>query len=195
MRYRLIPELRNWETAVKSWAGANGFARRMLFGTLGLQKMPNAADAAVPTRQDLDPSPALSIVENGPEDTLLRPASPSATAAQGNTDGSREEMIRLFTSSFRNGGDMKANDREYVAKVVAARTGVSQAEADKRVNDVITQTKADLDAVRKATAQLAFWLVASLLVGAFCASLAATECGQLRNGIVKSRGLSPAMRT
>jgi catalase len=34
---------------------------------LGLQKMPKPADAAVPTRQDLDPSPALSIVENGPE--------------------------------------------------------------------------------------------------------------------------------
>ena len=34
---------------------------------LGLQKMPKPADAAVPTRQDLAPSPALSIVENGPE--------------------------------------------------------------------------------------------------------------------------------
>ena len=36
-------------------------------GKLGLQKMPKPADAAMPTRQDLDPSPALSIVENGPE--------------------------------------------------------------------------------------------------------------------------------
>ncbi|SEO07141.1 catalase [Bradyrhizobium sp. OK095] len=34
---------------------------------LGLQKMPKPADAAVPTRQDLEPSPALSIVENGPQ--------------------------------------------------------------------------------------------------------------------------------
>jgi catalase len=33
---------------------------------LGLKKMPKPADAAVPTRQDLDPSPALSIVEKGP---------------------------------------------------------------------------------------------------------------------------------
>jgi catalase len=36
-------------------------------GKLGLQKMPKPADAAVATRQDLDPSPALSVVENGPE--------------------------------------------------------------------------------------------------------------------------------
>lgn len=34
---------------------------------LGLQSMPKAADAAVPTRQDLEPSPALSIVERGPK--------------------------------------------------------------------------------------------------------------------------------
>ena len=34
---------------------------------LGFQSMPKPADAAMPTRQDLDPSPALSIVENGPK--------------------------------------------------------------------------------------------------------------------------------
>ena len=34
---------------------------------LGLQAMPKAADAAMPTRQDLPPSPALCIVERGPE--------------------------------------------------------------------------------------------------------------------------------
>ena len=34
---------------------------------LGLKAMPKPADAAVPTRQDLDPSPALGIVEKGPQ--------------------------------------------------------------------------------------------------------------------------------
>ncbi|MBD9455328.1 catalase [Rhizobium sp. RHZ02] len=34
---------------------------------LGFQTMPKAADAAMPTRQDLEPSPALSIVEKGPK--------------------------------------------------------------------------------------------------------------------------------
>ncbi|ASY73436.1 Catalase (plasmid) [Sinorhizobium fredii CCBAU 25509] len=34
---------------------------------LGFQSMPKPADAAVPTRQDLEPSPALSIVERGPK--------------------------------------------------------------------------------------------------------------------------------
>ncbi|AYD05214.1 catalase C [Neorhizobium sp. NCHU2750] len=34
---------------------------------LGMAAMPKAATAAVPTRQDLEPSPALSIVERGPK--------------------------------------------------------------------------------------------------------------------------------
>jgi catalase len=34
---------------------------------LGLKKVPKPADAAMPTKQNLEPSPALSIVENGPE--------------------------------------------------------------------------------------------------------------------------------
>jgi hypothetical protein len=114
-------------------------------------------------------------------DTLLRSDKPAAQAA-GYANDTRGEMVRLFTSSFRNGGDLKPADRDYVSKIVAARTGLSQADAEKRVNEVVTQATADIDAARKATAQLAFWLTASLLIGAFCASLAATEGGGLRDG-------------
>jgi hypothetical protein len=118
---------------------------------------------------------------DGYVDTLLRSDAPAAPNA-GSAQDSRGEMARLFTTSFRNGGDLKPADREYVSKMVAARTGLSQADADKRVNEVVTQAKSDIDAARKATAQLAFWLTASLLIGAFCASLAATEGGGLRDG-------------
>jgi catalase len=34
---------------------------------LGLRKLPKPADAAIATREDLEPSPALSIVANGPK--------------------------------------------------------------------------------------------------------------------------------
>jgi hypothetical protein len=132
---------------------------------------------------------------DGYVDTLLRSDQPSAQAQSANGD-SRPELLRLFTSSFRNGGELKPNDQGYVSRLVAARTGLSQADADKRVANVVTQIKADTDAARKATAQLAFWLTASLLLGAFCASLAATEGGGLRDGTWGSRvHLSPAART
>ncbi len=118
---------------------------------------------------------------DGYVDTLLRSDTPVAATA-GNAPDPRGELTRLFTNSLRNGGDLKPADRTYVSKVVAARTGLSQADADKRVNEVVTEAKADADAARKAAAQLAFWLTASLLIGAFCASLAATEGGGLRDG-------------
>ena len=126
---------------------------------------------------------------DGYVDTLLRSDTPASQQgnAQGNTNESRGELGRLFVSSFRNGTELKPADRDYVSKVVAARTGLSQADADKRVSEVVTQAKTNLDAARRATAQLAFWLTASLLVGAFCSSLAATEGGGLRDGTWKSR--------
>jgi hypothetical protein len=126
------------------------------------------------------------VERHGYVDTLLR-GDPAAQSANSNPADARGEVTRLFTRSFRNGGDLKAPDREYAAKVVAARTGLSQQDAEKRVNDVVTQIKADADAVRKATASLGFWITASLLLGAFCASLAATEGGGLRDGTWKRR--------
>lgn len=176
---------------------AHGFVSWALAAVLGaillVTPAANLVGAGLGTAGQAAATASRSGPMDGYVDTLLRLASPSSQA-QG-ADASREELGRLFTSSFRSGADIKANDREYVGKVVAARTGLSQADADKRVNDVIAQIKADSDAARKATAQLAFWLAASLLLGAFCASLAATEGGELRDGTPRSRKLSPAMRT
>jgi len=128
-------------------------------------------------------------------DTLFRPdpaapaAAPAATA--GNADTSRAEISRLWASSFRNGGDLSAADRTYVARVVAARTGLSQAAAEQRVNEVVTQAKQAADQARKAAAQFSLWLAASLLLGALGASLAAVEGGQLRDGTWNERKLTP----
>jgi hypothetical protein len=122
---------------------------------------------------------ATSGPMDGYVDSLLRSDTPQANA---NPADSRGELTRLLATSFKTGTEMKPADRAYVSKVVAARTGLSQADADARVNQVITEAKANLDAARKATAQLAFWLTASLLIGAFSASLAATEGGGLRDG-------------
>ncbi len=57
IRERMVSHLLNIDEALANMVGTG----------LGLQAMPRPADAAVPTRQDLDPSPKLSIVENGPQ--------------------------------------------------------------------------------------------------------------------------------
>jgi hypothetical protein len=68
---------------------------------------------------------------------------------------------------------------------------MSQADAEKRVNDVITEAKAAADRARRGAAKLAFWMTASLLFGAFAASLAAVEGGQLRDGTWNGKRLVP----
>ena len=70
-----------------------------------------------------------------------------------------------------------------------AQTGISQADAEKRLNETIADAKAAADRARRAAAQLAFWLTAALLFGAFAASLAAVEGGQLRDGTWSDRRL------
>jgi hypothetical protein len=118
---------------------------------------------------------------DGYVDTLLRSDAPAAQNSASPAD-SRGELARLLTTSFHNGSDLSPADRSYVAKVVSARTGLSQADADKRIAEVTTQIKSDLDKARKSAMQLAIWLTLSLFIGAFSASLAATEGGGLRDG-------------
>jgi hypothetical protein len=160
---------------------AHGFIAWALASVLGVLLLASPAGSLISGVTQGSAAASRSGPMDGYVDTLLRSDAPSAQPT-GNANESRGEMLRLFTSSFRSGGELKPADRDYVSKVVAARTGLSQADADKRVTEVVTQAKADIDATRKATAQLAFWLTASLLLGAFCASLAATEGGGLRDG-------------
>jgi hypothetical protein len=65
-----------------------------------------------------------------------------------------------------------------------------QAEAEKRVGDVITQIKKAADDARKAARSLALWFVASMLAGAVASMLGATEGGLLRD----SRWYEPGWR-
>jgi hypothetical protein len=83
------------------------------------------------------------------------------------------------------GGELPAADRTYLAQLVAAQTQMSQSEAEKRVADVIEQARSAADVARRAAAQLSLWLAAAMLIGAFSASLAAIEGGQLRDGTWK----------
>jgi hypothetical protein len=114
-------------------------------------------------------------------DALLRTEPRPAGADAAGGAASRAEVGRLIAPVLRKGGDVSPADRTYLAKVVAARTGLSQPEAEKRVNDVIVQAKQAADDARKAAAKLMLWLAASMLAGAVASILGATEGGLLRD--------------
>jgi hypothetical protein len=97
----------------------------------------------------------------------------------------------LWTADFGENSDLSGADKTYVARLVATRTGISQPDAESRVNAVINEAEASADRARRAAAQFSFWLTASLLLGAFAAALAAVEGGQLRDGVWSDRALTP----
>jgi hypothetical protein len=120
-------------------------------------------------------------------DMLFRPIPGGQSSAAGqpakNPAAVRREVTIIFSgAALREDGDLSAADRMYVAQMVSAQTGMSQADADKRVAEVTNQAKEAADQARKTAAKLSMWLTASLLIGAFSASLAAIEGGQLRDG-------------
>jgi hypothetical protein len=93
----------------------------------------------------------------------------------------RAELLRIIEPATRKGGDVPAEDRTYAARMIAARTGLSQADAEQRVNQTVAQAKDAADKARRAAAKFSIWVAISLLAGAFSASLAAAEGGKLRN--------------
>jgi hypothetical protein len=124
-------------------------------------------------------------------DRLFRSDAAAPPAAAANADAARAEVTRLWTSTVGQNAELAAADRTYVARLIAAQTGMRQADAEKRVNEVVAEAKAAADRARSGAAKLAFWMTASLLFGAFAASLAAVEGGQLRDGTWNERRLVP----
>ncbi|MDN2672012.1 hypothetical protein OX459_11470 [Janthinobacterium sp. SUN026] len=125
-------------------------------------------------------------------DMLLR-AAPAAGAGEagGVSAGQRGEIGKIFATGLST-GSLAADDRAYLGQVVASRTGLTQAEAEARVDavyaraakaaaDAKAQAQQAADTARKAGAHTALWMFVALLLGAFVASLAATFGGRQRD--------------
>src|SRR5271154_5560744 len=71
-------------------------------------------------------------------DSLFRSDHPDANASGQNVQA---ETTRILATGIKN-GDVPASDKTYLAQLVTAHTGLSQADAEKRVDDVIAKVKA-----------------------------------------------------
>ncbi|MFE0758542.1 hypothetical protein ACFW16_31575 [Inquilinus sp. NPDC058860] len=119
-------------------------------------------------------------------DQLFRPP-PGSQAAPADRADARQEVTRIMVNGAAT-GTLPAADKSYLAQIVASRTGLSQADAEKRVNDVVAQidaaaarVKQAADAARKAGLATAFATFLSLLIGAFIAAVSAALGGRLRD--------------
>ena len=131
---------------------------------------------------NLDPSAYLT-------DTLFRTDRPAPAATD--VAPARAEVGRILAVSLRN-GEMSPADRSYVASVIAAQTGISQPDAEKRINDTVQQAKdtaakaeqtarSAADQARKAASQLALATFIAMLIGAMSSSFGATLGGRARD--------------
>lgn len=123
-------------------------------------------------------------------DSLFRDDRPVAVS----DDAARGTVTRIFVRSL-NRGELAAEDRTYLAQLVAQRTNLTQADAERRVDEVYARTQkavADAklaaqqaaDTAAKVAAWTTLWMFVALLAGAFFASLAATFGGRRRDAVV-----------
>ena len=130
-------------------------------------------------------------------DMLFRrdPATPGATSAPvsvtPDVGRSSAEVGRIFMSALGS-STLPDEDAQYIGTLISAQTGMSQADAEKRVADTFTRmhakakeaeiaTRDAADKARKASAYASLWIFVSLLLGAFVASLLATYGGRQRD--------------
>lgn len=118
-------------------------------------------------------------------DTLFR--SDSMQGGQQDAAASAAEAGRILARSAAQ-GSISADDKTYLARIIQARTGVDQAQAEQRINQVMTtiqsaaeQAKAAADKARRTGVIVAFVTAASLVISAAAAWWAAGLGGRHRD--------------
>ncbi|TPM53479.1 hypothetical protein FJ951_00325 [Mesorhizobium sp. B2-2-3] len=122
-------------------------------------------------------------------DSLFRPADAARLAAANpqNDAAAAAQASRILVASAA-AGEVSPEDKTYLSQLVAARTGLSEADAKTRVDtllakaqDAKAKAQQAADTARKASATFALLGALSLVIGAFIASAAAALGGRQRD--------------
>lgn len=94
----------------------------------------------------------------------------------------RSEAGRILLTSSSHQG-VSSDDRAYLAQMVTTVTGLTGADADRRVDSIVSESKRALSHARAAGIVLAFCLATALLLGAVAAWAGAEAGGHHRDGM------------
>ena len=134
-------------------------------------------------------------------DTMLRPATttaqapatgaaaPTARARGANApvgDETRAEMSRILASSVTN-ESLRSDNRTYLAQLVAQRTGLSQQEADKRVDEAVQATREAAEKARRAAILTGLVTAVGLILSLGAGWWAAMRGGHHRDHSIPAR--------
>lgn len=175
-------DLRDGAHGLLVWAGSAVLGA--VLAVAGIGAAGNAAGLAVATATQAASNVAEGSLDPNAYfvDTLFRSTQPVDAAL------ARDEAGRIFIQAALGDGAVAAEDRTYLANVVAANTGIPPEEAAARVDQVIANVEAArqdaLEAARIARNTgiiAAFLLAASLLIAAIGAYWAAQKGGNHRD--------------
>lgn len=138
----------------------------------------------------LRPAPTANAQTAATPADAAAPATPSGAAARtaaSNDPALRAELGRIYASTIKN-REMTASDRDYLTQVVASRSGLSQEQAQQRVDNSVKQVQSlemsarqTAEKARKAGIIAAFTAAASLLISLAAACLGASMGGRHRD--------------
>lgn len=109
-------------------------------------------------------------------DSLLR----SENATQRAGADIRDETARIIAPAV-SGGTLEQSDRDYLVQLVASQTGLSEADAQARVDGIVQSATEAAEQARRAAVIIGFVLTASLLISAAAAWWAAGIGGDHRD--------------
>jgi hypothetical protein len=179
------------------WAVAVLISAFLVFMTAGIAASTGADIAGKALVSTTDPMDAVLDTMLGPTATAQAaapgapPAGPPtsarprvANAATG--DGTRAEASRILASSVAS-GSITSENRTQLAQLVAQRTGVSQQEAERRVDAAVNSARAAADKARRAAILTGFVTAAGLLLSLAAGWWAAMRGGHHRDTSVPAR--------
>ena len=146
-----------------------------------------AASAAVIASREVQPatSPIATTSEPLIAYELDRLFRAGQRPFEGDLTYTRAEAGRiLLTATGRRG--IAPEDRTYLVRLVATRTGISQPDAERRVDDAIAGATTAVRKARRGAVIVAFATAVSLLVGAATAWYASCVGGRHRDGVAPS---------
>jgi hypothetical protein len=164
-------EFRDGIHGVLAWALAT-----LLLAAIAVAAAPSLSRLAAPTS-----SPSTSVRGENliaeDLDRLLR----SERRVEGDISYARAEAARILLTTESHRG-LQNDDRAYLVRLVAARTGLAAADAEKRVAEVVARASDNIKRARRSAVILAFMIGVAALAGAATAWFAAIAGGEHRDG-------------
>ena len=113
-------------------------------------------------------------------DRLVRSDLPAASTNVSITGNDNAQIGRVLAKNVA-ARTIDDTDKSYLVREISARTGLAEADAQKRLDETMTALKTQADTARRYAVLFAFLTAASLLISAAAAWWAATTGGKHRD--------------